>query len=41
MEITRAVRDYAAVLAEKERGMAEMSEKFREMGGEVYLRQDS
>ena len=37
MEITQQVRDYAAALAEKERGMAEMSEKFREAGGEVYI----
>ena len=29
--------DYAAKLAEKERGMAEMSAKFRDMGGEVYV----
>ena len=37
MEITQQVRDYAAKLAEKEQGMAEMSEKFRELGGEVYV----
>jgi phosphomethylpyrimidine synthase len=37
MEITQQVRDYAAKLAEKEAGMAEMSEKFRAMGGEVYV----
>jgi phosphomethylpyrimidine synthase len=37
MEITQQVRDYAAKLAEKERGMAEMSEKFIEMGSEVYV----
>jgi phosphomethylpyrimidine synthase len=37
MEITQQVRDYAAKLAEKERGMEEMSEKFRKMGGEVYV----
>ena len=37
MEITQQVRDYAAKLAEKERGMAEMSAKFRDMGGEVYV----
>jgi phosphomethylpyrimidine synthase len=40
MEITREVRDYAAKLAEKEAGMAEMSEKFREMGGEVYVEEE-
>jgi phosphomethylpyrimidine synthase len=37
MEITQQVRDYAAKLAEKERGMAEMSEKFIARGGEVYV----
>ena len=37
MEITQQVRDYAAKLNDKEAGMAEMSEKFREMGGEVYV----
>jgi phosphomethylpyrimidine synthase len=40
MEITQQVRDYAAALAEKERGMAEMSEKFRAMGGEVYVAEE-
>ena len=40
MEITQQVRDYAKKLAEKERGMAEMSEKFRDMGGEVYVRDE-
>jgi phosphomethylpyrimidine synthase len=42
MEITQQVRDYAAKLnrpieAATEEGMTEMSEKFREMGGEVYV----
>ena len=41
MEITQQVRDYAAKLKEKERGMEEMSEKFRELGSEIYLEQDS
>jgi phosphomethylpyrimidine synthase len=40
MEITREVRDYAAKLAEKEAGMEEMSAKFRESGGEVYIAAD-
>ena len=52
MEITQQVRDYAAKLAEKAQsqaakrrpgkgtGMAEMSEKFREMGGEVYVEEE-
>jgi len=43
MEITQQVRDYAAKLNETpemaaEQGMAEMSEKFREMGGKVYVK---
>ncbi|MGO9985149.1 MAG: phosphomethylpyrimidine synthase ThiC [Rhodomicrobium sp.] len=42
MEITQQVRDYAAKLNETpemaaEHGMAEMSEKFKEMGAEVYV----
>ncbi len=42
MEITQQVRDYAAKLNETpemaaEQGMAEMSEKFREMGNLVYV----
>ncbi len=37
MEITQQVRDYAAKLNEQQSGMAEMSEKFREMGSEVYV----
>jgi phosphomethylpyrimidine synthase len=37
MEITQQVRDYAAALAEKARGMAEMSAKFRAGGAEMYV----
>jgi phosphomethylpyrimidine synthase len=37
MEITQQVRDYAAKLAEKERGMAEKSAEFKERGGELYV----
>jgi len=37
MKITRDVRDYAATLNSKEAGMSEMSEKFRELGGNVYI----
>ncbi|WP_045836819.1 phosphomethylpyrimidine synthase ThiC [Hyphomicrobium sp. 99] len=37
MKITQDVRDYAATLNDKEVGMAEMSEKFKAMGNEVYL----
>jgi len=40
MEITQQVRDYAAKLNDKEAGMAEMSQKFREMGAEVYVDAD-
>ena len=47
MKITQDVRDYAATLNDKERacprsrgagGMAQMSEKFRQMGSEVVCR---
>jgi phosphomethylpyrimidine synthase len=37
MKITQDVRDYAASLPDKEAGMAAMSEKFRQLGGEVYV----
>jgi phosphomethylpyrimidine synthase len=37
MKITQDVRDYAATLNDKEQGMAQMSTKFKEMGGQVYL----
>ena len=37
MKITQDVRDYAATLNDKNQGMAEMSEKFRQMGNEVYV----
>jgi phosphomethylpyrimidine synthase len=40
MKITQDVRDYAAkekILKKAEEGMQEMSEKFKEMGGEVYV----
>ena len=40
MKITQDVRDYAATLNEKESGMAEMSEKFKEMGEQVYVDAD-
>jgi phosphomethylpyrimidine synthase len=50
MEITREVREYAEGLSDNEKaalypadakakaGMAEMSEKFKEMGGQIYLK---
>jgi phosphomethylpyrimidine synthase len=41
MKITQDVRDYAATLNQKEQGMAEMSEKFRQMGNEVYVEADA
>ena len=31
------MRDYAATLNDKEQGMAQMSEKFRQLGSEVYV----
>ena len=37
MEITQQVRDYAAKLNEKQAGMDQMSEKFKELGNEVYV----
>ncbi|MEQ1929696.1 MAG: phosphomethylpyrimidine synthase ThiC [Parvularculaceae bacterium] len=37
MKITQDVRDYAASLRNAEAGMAEMSDKFREAGGEIYV----
>ena len=40
MKITQDVRDYAATLNDQQVGMAEMSEKFRELGGEVYVDAD-
>jgi phosphomethylpyrimidine synthase len=45
MEITQQVRDYAAKLNETpemaaKAGMAEMSEKFREMGSRVYIERE-
>jgi phosphomethylpyrimidine synthase len=46
MKITQDVRDYAAktnagksAMVEAEKGMAEMSRKFAEMGGQVYVDQ--
>jgi phosphomethylpyrimidine synthase len=41
MKITQDVRDYAKKEAEKEDGMKEMSKKFKEIGGEVYVKKDS
>jgi phosphomethylpyrimidine synthase len=40
MKITQDVRDYAATLNDKEQGMAQMSKKFLDMGGEVYVDAD-
>ncbi len=37
MKITQDVRDYAAELEAKEQGMAEMSDKFMQLGAEVYV----
>ena len=37
MKITQDVRDYAKGLNDKETGMAEMSEKFKAMGEQVYV----
>ncbi len=40
MKITQDVRDYAATLNDKEAGMAEMSEKFKALGEQVYVDAD-
>ncbi len=37
MKITQDVRDYAEELEKKEAGMAEMADKFRQLGAEVYV----
>jgi phosphomethylpyrimidine synthase len=37
MKITQDVRDYAAALNDKEQGMAQMSQKFRQLGNQVYV----
>jgi phosphomethylpyrimidine synthase len=37
MKITQDVRDYAAAKEEAERGMEEMSAKFKEIGSEIYV----
>ena len=37
MKTTQDVRDYAATLNDQQQGMAQMSEKFKAMGGEVYV----
>jgi phosphomethylpyrimidine synthase len=41
MEITKQVRDYAARLNDKQAGMDEMSQKFRDMGGDIYVDADT
>jgi phosphomethylpyrimidine synthase len=41
MKITQDVRDYAAQIEAKEKGMAEMSAKFHERGGEIYVDQQA
>ena len=38
MKITQDLRDEAAAIEAREKGMAEMSEKFKEMGSEVYVK---
>ena len=41
MKITQDVRDYAATLNDKEVGMAQMSEKFKALGEQVYVAEDA
>ncbi|MGB7368165.1 MAG: hypothetical protein WA926_04400, partial [Methylovirgula sp.] len=38
MKISQDLRDEAAAIEAREKGMAEMSEKFKEMGSEVYVK---
>src|SRR6202142_3341430 len=40
MKISQDVRDFAATLNDQQQGMARMSEKFKEMGEQVYLDAD-
>jgi phosphomethylpyrimidine synthase len=37
MKITQGLRDEAAAIAERERGMAEKSAEFLQMGGRLYV----
>ena len=39
MKITQDVREYAAKKEEAEKGMAQMSEKFKEAGSEIYVKE--
>ena len=41
MKISQEVRDFASAKREKEEGMAEMSEKFKEMGSNIYHKQSA
>src|SRR3954447_14636131 len=41
MKISQEIRDSAAAQNDKEQGMAEMSEKFRQMGEQVYVCEDA
>ena len=41
MKITQDVRDYAATLNEKQEGMAQMSERFKALGEQVYVDADT
>ena len=37
MKITQDVRDYAATLNDQQQGMAQMSQKFLDLGAKVYV----
>ncbi|HRF09435.1 MAG TPA: phosphomethylpyrimidine synthase ThiC [Xanthobacteraceae bacterium] len=41
MKITQDVRDYAATLNDQQVGMAQMSEKFKALGEQVYVAEDA
>jgi phosphomethylpyrimidine synthase len=39
MQITRDLREEAAVIAERDKGMAQKSVEFLEKGAEIYVRE--
>jgi len=41
MKISQDVRDYAAAEAQKKQGMAEMSDKFKATGSQIYQKVDA
>ena len=41
MKISQDVREYSAAEREKEKGLQDMAEKFRESGGEIYMKESA